>query len=249
VLYVIATPIGNPADLSPRAVAALQAVSLILCEDTRTSFPLLREYGINAPLRSYHKFNEQAAVGGVIAQLQSGGDVALITDAGTPCVSDPGYLLVKACAENGIAVTPIPGASALIAALSISGFNIVSFTFRGFLPRTEGKLRRVISDTLSEPSPVTVFYEAPHRILETVRVCAEEIPGSRLCLCNDLTKAHERIYRGTTAEVLEELSSNPNFAKGEYVMVLARDSVKPITEPSDDDTRPVSSYKKKRRRE
>jgi 16S rRNA (cytidine1402-2'-O)-methyltransferase len=196
---------------------------------------LLREYGITVPLRSYHKFNEQASVSGIMAQLQRGEDIALISDAGTPCISDPGHLLVNACAEAGIQVTPIPGASAVTAALSVSGFNLVSFTFRGFLPRTEGKLRRVLSDTLSEPSPVTVFYEAPHRILETVRICSEVLPDSRLCLCNDLTKPHERIYRGTTIDVFAELSANPNFAKGEYALVLCRNSVKPIADKFDTD--------------
>jgi 16S rRNA (cytidine1402-2'-O)-methyltransferase len=186
----------------------------------------LRHFGIETPLRAYHKFNEQSSLDSIVNALTSGQEIALITDAGTPCVSDPGSRLVEAAIAAGIEVSPVPGACAAIAALSVSGFNAASFVFRGFLPRKKGQLTRTLRATLSEPSPVTIFYESPMRIVTTMELCAEAVPDSRVCLCNDLTKPHERIYRGTPSEVLEQLNANKNAAKGEYTLVLCRAQVK-----------------------
>jgi 16S rRNA (cytidine1402-2'-O)-methyltransferase len=229
-LFVVAVPLGNFGDMPPRAVETLKAVDLVLCEDTRTSFPLLKEFNVVTPLKSYHKFNEEQTVAPLVERLRSGENIALITDAGTPCVSDPGAKLIEAAANAGVEITALPSPCAAIAALSISGFNAVSFTFRGFLPRTKGKLAAVLAATLTEPSPVTIFYEAPMRIIATVEAMTVTVPDSRLCLCNDLTKPHERIYRGLPASVLEELRSNPKAQKGEYTIVLSRLNVKPPKE-------------------
>jgi 16S rRNA (cytidine1402-2'-O)-methyltransferase len=208
---------------------------LILCEDTRTSFPLLKKFEIDTRLKSYHKFNERESIQSVIDMLAADNDVALITDAGTPCVSDPGAKLVEAAANEGIEVTPVPGACAAIAALSISGFNAVSFVFRGFLPRKKGELKRVLVATLTEPSPISIFYESPMRIISTVTAMTEVIPVSKVCLCNDLTKSHERIYRGLPGEILDELEHNSKASKGEYTIVLARANIKPEEIEDDED--------------
>ncbi|MDR3149985.1 MAG: 16S rRNA (cytidine(1402)-2'-O)-methyltransferase [Oscillospiraceae bacterium] len=233
-LYVVATPLGNADDLSPRAAETLRGVDLILCEDTRTSFPLLKRHGIETPLKSYHKFNERARADSIAELLSGGTNIALITDAGTPCISDPGAVLIDTAVSEGAEITAVPGPCAAIAALSISGFNAASFVFRGFLPRKKGQLAKVIRATLSEPSPVTVFYESPLRIIATAACMAEQIPDSRVCLCNDLTKPHERVYRGTPHQVLEELQANRNAAKGEYTIVLARANIKPFKLDDDD---------------
>jgi len=221
-LYIVATPLGNFGDFSPRAVEILKNVDLILCEDTRTSFPLLKNFEIETKLRAYHKFNEQSSLDSIIGLLESGQEIALISDAGTPCVSDPGSKLVAAAIESGIQVSPVPGACAAIAALSASGFNAVSFVFRGFLPRKKGQLTKTLQATLTESSPITIFYESPMRIISTIEICTEVIPDSKVCLCNDLTKTHERIYRGIPVDVLQELRDNKNAEKGEYTLVLCR---------------------------
>ena len=226
-LFVVACPLGNMDDLSPRAVEALKSADLLLCEDTRSSFPLLKYHDIGTKLKSYHKYNEQSEITAALDILSGGGVLALITDAGTPCISDPGAKLVAAVAEAGYNVTSIPGPCAAIAALSVSGFNAASFVFRGFLPRKKGMLARVITGTKSEPSPVTIFYESPLRIHTTMAMMAELVPDSRVCLCNDLTKPYERIYRGVPQVVLTELESNRNATKGEYTLVLARSNIKP----------------------
>ncbi|MDR2360671.1 MAG: 16S rRNA (cytidine(1402)-2'-O)-methyltransferase [Oscillospiraceae bacterium] len=228
-LYIVAVPIGNADDLSPRAAETLRTADLILCEDTRTSFPLLKRHGIETPLKSYHKFNERERAEDIAELLRGGSNIALISDAGTPCVSDPGAVLTAAAVAEGVSVSAVPGPCAAIAALSISGFNAASFVFRGFLPRKKGQLAKVISTTLTEPSPVTIFYESPLRIITSAACMADEIPDSRVCLCNDLTKPHERVYRGTPKQILEELQANRNASKGEYTIVIARSVIKPIS--------------------
>ncbi len=223
-LYVVGTPIGNLGDMSVRAVETLQNADLIAAEDTRTAALLLEKYGITgAKIVPNHKFNEQAAADGFVRDLQSGKNVALVTDAGMPCISDPGYLLVEAAVAAGVSVTVVPGACAAVSAVAVSGFNALSFAFYGFLPRTAGDIRKVLRRIEGEYSPLSVFYESPNRIIDTVEVVAQVLPTCKVCVCNDLTKLYERVYRGTPERVLAELKANPNAAKGEYVLLIYRD--------------------------
>lgn len=223
-LYVVGTPIGNLGDMTPRAIETLQNADLIAAEDTRTAASLLEKYGITgAKIVPNHKFNEQAAADGFVRDLQAGKNVALVTDAGMPCISDPGYLLVEAAVKAGVSVTVVPGACAAVSAVAVSGFNALSFAFYGFLPRTAGDIRKVFRRIEKEYSPLSVFYESPNRITDTVELVAEVLPACSVCVCNDLTKLYERVYRGTPAQVLEELKANPNAAKGEYVLLICRE--------------------------
>ena len=223
-LYVVGTPIGNLGDMTPRAVEVLQNADLIAAEDTRTSALLLEKFGITgAKIVPNHKFNEQAAADGFVRDLLAGKNLALVTDAGMPCISDPGYLLVEAAVAAGVSVTVVPGACAAVSAVAISGFNALSFAFYGFLPRAAGDIRKVLRRIEKEYSPLSVFYESPNRIADTVEVVAEVLPQCKVCVCNDLTKLYERVYRGSPAEVLAELKANPNATKGEYVLIIYRD--------------------------
>ncbi|MBE6579162.1 MAG: 16S rRNA (cytidine(1402)-2'-O)-methyltransferase [Ruminococcaceae bacterium] len=218
---LVGTPIGNLGDMSPRALETLQNADLIAAEDTRTTAMLLEKYGITgAKVLPNHKFNEQNAAAGFVRDLLEGKNIALVTDAGMPCVSDPGYLLVEAAVEAGIPVTAVPGPCAAVTAVAVSGFNALSFAFYGFLPRTAGDVRKVLRRVEKEYSPLSVFYESPNRIIDTVELVGEVLPGCRVCVCNDLTKKFERIYRGTPERVLSQLKSNPNAGKGEYVLLL-----------------------------
>ena len=222
-LSLVGTPIGNLGDMSPRAVETLKNADLIAAEDTRTTAMLLEKYGITgAKVLPNHKFNEGNAAYGFVHDLLQGKNIALVTDAGMPCVSDPGYLLVEAAVKAGITVTAVPGPCAAVTAVAVSGFNALSFAFYGFLPRTAGEIRKVLRRVEKEYSPLSVFYESPNRITDTVELVEEVLPGCRVCVCNDLTKKFERIYRGTPGEVLEQLKSNPNAAKGEYVLLIER---------------------------
>ena len=222
-LSLVGTPIGNLGDMSPRAVETLKNADLIAAEDTRTTAMLLEKYGITgAKVLPNHKFNEGNAAYGFVHDLLQGKNIALVTDAGMPCVSDPGYLLVEAAVKAGITVTAVPGPCAAVTAVAVSGFNALSFAFYGFLPRTAGEIRKVLRRVEKEYSPLSVFYESPNRITDTVALAEEVLPGCRVCVCNDLTKKFERIYRGTPGEVLEQLKSNPNAAKGEYVLLIER---------------------------
>ncbi|MCH5182991.1 MAG: 16S rRNA (cytidine(1402)-2'-O)-methyltransferase [Oscillospiraceae bacterium] len=226
ILSVVGTPIGNLGDMSPRALETLRAADLIAAEDSRTAAQLLAQYGITgARMVPYHKFNEREAATSIVEALLRGENAALVTDAGMPCVSDPGYLLVQAAAEAGVQVTVVPGACAAVAAVAISGFNALSFAFYGFLPRTAGEIRKVLRRVAIEYAPLSVFYESPNRIAETVALVEEVLPESTLCVCNDLTKKFERVYRGSPAEVLRELRENPNANKGEYVLLIYRATV------------------------
>ncbi len=222
-LSLVGTPIGNLGDMSPRAVETLKNADLIAAEDTRTTAMLLEKYGITgAKVLPNHKFNEENAAAGFVRDLLAGKNIALVTDAGMPCVSDPGYLLVEAAVKAGVSVTAVPGPCAAVTAVAVSGFNALSFAFYGFLPRTAGDIRKVLRRVEKEYSPLSVFYESPNRIMDTVELVGEVLSGCRVCVCNDLTKKFERIYRGTPSEVLEQLKSNPNAAKGEYVLLIER---------------------------
>ena len=222
-LFIVGTPIGNLGDMSPRAVETLQNADLIAAEDTRTAAMLLEKFGITgAKILPNHKFNEGNAACGFVQDLLQGKTIALVTDAGMPCVSDPGYLLVEAAVAAGVPVTAVPGPCAAVTAVAVSGFNALSFAFYGFLPRTAGDIRKVLRRVEKEYSPLSVFYESPNRITDTVELVGEVLPDFRVCVCNDLTKKFERIYRGTPEQVLEQLKSNPNASKGEYVLLLER---------------------------
>ena len=220
-LYVVATPIGNLGDMSTRAIQVLSEVDCIAAEDTRTTAMLLEKYAIQrVSMLANHKFNEEAGAARIVSELLAGKSVALVTDAGTPCISDPGYVLVREAVKAGIPVTAVPGCCAATTAVVVSGFCALSFSFYGFLPRNAGDLRKVFARIASQYSPLSVFYESPNRILKTMTILGEVLPGSSVCLCNDLTKKFERIYRGSPAAVLQELQNNPNADKGEYALVI-----------------------------
>ncbi|MBO4366133.1 MAG: 16S rRNA (cytidine(1402)-2'-O)-methyltransferase [Clostridia bacterium] len=233
-LILVATPIGNLGDMSPRGIDTLASADAIAAEDTRTAALLLQKFGITGKrMIPNHKFNEAASAGKLIAEMQSGAKVALVTDAGMPCISDPGYLLVREAAAAGIPVTAVPGCCAAVTAVAVSGFNALSFTFYGFLPRTPGEIRNVFLEMAKARSPLTVYYESPRRIVRTLEILRDTRPADAVCLCNDLTKQFERIYRGSAEEVFEELSANPNAEKGEYVLLVNRpEAAGPEEEPA-----------------
>lgn len=231
-LYVVATPIGNLSDISPRALEALSRVALIAAEDTRVTGNLLRHFGIAAPMTSLHRHNEAGKAGGIVRRmLEEDIDAVLVTDAGTPGISDPGHLLVREAAEAGIAVVPVPGPSAMAAALSVSGFDARTFAFYGFLPRERGDLLRALH-ALAEGPPVAVLHESPHRIIGLLEAIAEALPGNRVCACCDLTKLYERTDRGSAREVLAVLHDNPKADKGEYCVVLDLHDVERMETPA-----------------
>ena len=220
-LYVVATPIGNLADMTPRAMEVLAQADLIAAEDTRVSKVLLSHFKIKTPSFSCHKFNEGKRGDFFVSALLEGKSVAIISDAGTPCISDPGHRLVRLAADRGIEVVAVCGANAAAAALSVSGFDASRFIFVGFLPRTESAGAKAL-EVLLTLSPV-VFYESPMRIKKTLKNITVNYPFAQLCLCNDLTKKFERVYRGTAPEVLTALSDNPHAEKGEYTCVAYLD--------------------------
>jgi len=220
VLSVVATPIGNLSDLSERAKAVLASVQTILCEDTRVTRKLLERIGVSTPtLVSYHQHSDAAAVKHILRLFEEGQDLALVTDAGTPGISDPGGKLIHALLAHfgdAIRIVPIPGPSAIIAALSICGIPADKFIFLGFPPHKNG--RKAFFDRLLSYDLTIVFYESTHRILKTLAEIAARDPARHLVVCRELTKLHERIYRGTALEVTTQLESSS--IKGEFVVVL-----------------------------
>lgn len=219
-LSIVATPIGNLEDMTPRAIRVLSEADMIAAEDTRNTSILLHKFEIKTPLLSNHKFNEDSRIDYFIQELMAGKNIALVSDAGTPCISDPGYLLVRAAARHGIQVTGIPGACAAVTAISISGFRADSFLFFGFIPREKKHLDEMISRAISSRTHVIVFYESPKRIQASMQHFIQALPDAEVCLCNDLSKKFELLYRGTPEAVLESLQDNPNAQKGEYTIVL-----------------------------
>ena len=217
-LYLVATPIGNLSDLSPRALSTLEAVDFIAAEDTRVSVKLLNHFGIKKPLLSYHQHNHITAGEVVLRRLLAGEDCALITDAGMPAVSDPGEDIVRACAENGVEVIPIPGCCALICALAASGLPTGRFAFEGFLT-TNKKNRREHLQALVAEQRTMIFYEAPHKLLTTLQDMLEVFGNRSLALCRELTKLHEETIRTTLAAAVERYTETP--PRGEFVLVLA----------------------------
>lgn len=230
-LYVVATPIGNLNDLTPRMRTALEEADLIAAEDTRVTMKLLNHWSIKKPMASCHRHNEENKAPRIVERmLEENLTVALTCDAGTPGVSDPGHLLVRACWENGIPVEPVCGPSAVVTALSASGFDAREFAFYGFLPREKKALREKLAAIRRAGVPVCVFYESPHRVCELTRQIAEDWPACALCVCSDLSKKFERIYRGGAAEVLKMLEANPSAEKGEYCIVADLSAMPPEEE-------------------
>jgi len=220
-LYVVATPIGNRDDITLRAIEVLRSVDGILAEDTRHSRRLLDHLGIHRPMTALHEHNEVGLVQRVIARLEAGESLALISDAGTPLISDPGFPLVRACREQGIAVVPVPGASALIVALSVSGLPTDRFRFEGFLPRRQ-QARLAQLQALRRDTATLVFYESSHRIVETLRDLVEVFGAQRpAVLARELTKLHETLRSAPLAEVLDWVEADENQRKGEFVVLLA----------------------------
>jgi len=216
---VVATPIGNLEDISSRAIRILREVDLIACEDTRHTRKLLDRYGITRPLISYHEHNEQPRAAELLADLQAGKNIALVSDAGTPLIADPGYRLVEQARGQGIVVSPVPGACALIGALSASGLPTDSFLFHGFLPPKQGQRRKLLEE-LKTLKATLVFYEAPHRILETLEDIAATLGERLVVLARELTKIHEEFLRGTPRELRSILAERP-AVKGEITVMVA----------------------------
>ena len=219
-LFVVATPIGNLADMTYRAVEILQAVDLIAAEDTRHSRLLLKEYAISAALVAYHEHNEQKQTKYLMGKLLAGSDVALITDAGTPLISDPGYLLVSTAHDQQVPVVPIPGCCAAIAALSVAAIPSDRFVFEGFLPsKPAARLARLRQ--LDQEPRTLIFYESAHRIKETLSDLAKSFSlGRKVTLAREITKQFETIRKGTLSQILQWVKEDPNQKKGEFVLVV-----------------------------
>ncbi|HOG04798.1 MAG TPA: 16S rRNA (cytidine(1402)-2'-O)-methyltransferase [Paludibacter sp.] len=217
-LYVVPTPIGNLEDMTLRAVRVLKEVDLILAEDTRTSGFLLKHFEIDTPVISHHKFNEHKTVQGIIDRLKSGQTIALISDAGTPAISDPGFLLVRACVENEITVECLPGATAFVPALVVSGLPNDRFCFEGFLPHKKGRQTKLQS--LAGETKTMVFYESPFRLVKTLTQLAEVLGSERQAsVSREISKFYEETKRGSLSELAEHFSQHP--PKGEIVLVVA----------------------------
>lgn len=217
ILYVVPTPVGNMEDITLRALRILKEADVVLAEDTRTSGILLKHYEISARMMSHHKFNEHQTAEMMAARIAAGETIALISDAGTPGISDPGFMLVRACVERGVEVQCLPGATAFVPALVASGLPCDRFCFEGFLPQKKGRATRLLS--LREEQRTMVFYESPHRIVKTLTQMAENFgPERRIAACREISKVHEECVRGTIAEVLDHF--NAHEPRGEFVLIL-----------------------------
>jgi 16S rRNA (cytidine1402-2'-O)-methyltransferase len=218
ILYIVPTPVGNLQDMTFRAVEVLKGADLILAEDTRTSSVLLKHFDIHRPLKSHHKFNEHQTVELVKERILSGLNVALISDAGTPGISDPGFLLARACAEEGIEVQTLPGATACIPALVSSGLPCDKFAFEGFLPQKKG--RQTLLASLAAETRTMVFYESPYRLVKTLEQFAAAFGEDRRCsVAREISKVHEESVRGTLEEVIAHFTDHE--PRGEFVIVVA----------------------------
>ncbi|MCM4160139.1 16S rRNA (cytidine(1402)-2'-O)-methyltransferase [Antarcticibacterium sp. W02-3] len=216
-LYLVPTPIGNLEDITLRAIRILKEVDHILAEDTRTSGKLLKHYDISTPMHSHHMHNEHKTVEGIVHRIQAGETFALISDAGTPAISDPGFLLTRACVEAGVEVDCLPGATAFVPALVNSGFPNDKFVFEGFLPVKKGRQTRL--NLLAEEERTIIFYESPHKLLKTLSQFVEYFGEDRpVSVSREITKMHEETIRGTATQVLEHYTAKP--PKGEIVVVV-----------------------------
>ena len=217
-LYLVPTPVGNLQDMTFRAVEILRQVDLILAEDTRVSGKLLKHFQVERPMRSHHMHNEHKILDDLIRQLEQGTEMALISDAGTPGISDPGFLLTRACIQKGIPVECLPGATAFVPALAVSGLPSDRFVFEGFLPVKKGRQTRLAE--LGSESRTMVFYESPHKLMKTLQHFSEHFgPERQISVSREISKLHETHIRGTLSEVMEFFAAHP--AKGELVLVVA----------------------------
>ena len=218
ILYVVPTPVGNMEDMTFRAIRILKEADLILAEDTRTSGILLKHYEIKNAMQSHHKFNEHKTVEGIVNRIKAGETVALISDAGTPGISDPGFLVVRECVKNGIEVQCLPGATAFVPALVSSGLPDERFCFEGFLPQKKGRMTRL--NALAEEPRTMIFYESPYRLLKTLTQFQEIFGADRqVSVCREISKVHEESVRGTLQEVVEHFTATE--PRGEIVIILA----------------------------
>ena len=218
ILYVVPTPVGNMEDMTFRAIRILKEADLILAEDTRTSGILLKHYEIKNAMRSHHKFNEHKTVGGIVNRIKAGETVALISDAGTPGISDPGFLVVRECVKNDIEVQCLPGATAFVPALVSSGLPDERFCFEGFLPQKKGRMTRL--NALAEEPRTMIFYESPYRLLKTLTQFQEIFGADRqVSVCREISKVHEESVRGTLQEVVAHFTATE--PRGEIVIILA----------------------------
>jgi 16S rRNA (cytidine1402-2'-O)-methyltransferase len=231
-LCVVSTPIGNLADITFRAVRVLGEVDVIAAEDTRTTRKLLTHHGVHTPLVSYHRDNEDIRTKELLERLLAGENVAIVSEAGTPSISDPGYRLILAAIEHDVPVEPIPGPSAPIAALVVSGLPSDSFVFEGFLPRRAAERRKVLASLSDEPRTL-VFFEAPHRVDASVQDMLAELGDRPAALCRELTKLHEQVRRGSLSQLQASLVREP--VKGEIVLVVSGKTLKGFTGPEIDE--------------
>lgn len=216
-LFIVPTPVGNLQDMTFRAIDVLKSVSLVLCEDTRTSGFLFKQYNISTPKQSFHMHNEHKAVENVVARIKSGSEIAIISDAGTPGISDPGFLLIRECVANEIPVETLPGATAFVPALVNSGFPCDRFCFEGFLPQKKGRQKKLTS--LENETRTVIFYESPHRIVKTLEQFIEHFGEERLVsVSREISKLHEETVRGNVKELLQHFTTHP--PKGEFVVIL-----------------------------
>ena len=216
-LYVVPTPVGNLEDITLRAIRVLKEADLILAEDTRTSGILLKHYGIKNAMQSHHKFNEHQTVEGIVSRIKGGENVALISDAGTPAISDPGFLIVRECVRNGVDVQCLPGATAFVPALVSSGLPDERFCFEGFLPQKKGRMTRL--NALKDETRTMVFYESPYRLVKTLSQFAEYFGMERpVAVCRKISKVHEECVRGSLQEVIAKKKKKE--PKGEIVIIV-----------------------------
>ena len=218
-LYIVATPIGNLSDMSQRAIECLNSVDIVLAEDTRSFGKLAKRYDIHTKAKSYHEHNEEQQTLWAIEQLKNGKSIALTSDAGTPTISDPGYRLINASRVENIPISPIPGASAAIAALSVSGFPSDRFIFEGFLPRKKGKLHDKLK-TAIESKSTTIFYESPFRIKKSLAIIKELAPEKEILIAREITKRYEEFIHGSATEVNEKINARTSI-KGEIVLIVS----------------------------
>ena len=226
-LYLVPTPIGNLKDITLRALEVLKESDIIAAEDTRQTLKLLNHFEIKKPLISYHKFNEQSKGNEIIELLLEGKNIALVSDAGTPGISDPGSVIVGKCINENIDFEVLPGATAITTALVYSGLDTTKFLFRGFLPR-ENKDRRVITDELLNSQETLIFYEAPHRLLDTLSYLMDVFGDRKIAVCRELTKLYEEIFRGNLSDAIQNFVNNK--PRGEFVLVLEGKKIEDIKE-------------------
>lgn len=218
-IYLVATPIGNLSDMSVRAIDTLKNVDIIACEDTRNTIRLLNHFDIKAPLTSYHEYNKIDKAYELCEKVKAGKDIAFVSDAGMPAISDPGYELVDIAYKEGLCVTVIPGASAVVSALAISGISSRRFSFEGFLPSDKNEKKQILAE-LSEESRTIILYEAPHRLIKTLKEIFEYLGDRRVSIVRELTKLHEEVLRGNLSNIIADYESEKVAIRGEYVLVI-----------------------------